>query len=198
MKKEDFKTIVVPILIIILCVAYLSRASLAKYIKRLSADMDGSIASWNIKVNNESIKGKNTLTNAITPTFPETTNKNADVIAPGSIGYFDVTIDPSEVDVNFQASINISNDATTAVGDMQIKSYKIDPDNASSQEVNYNGSSVVLNFTKNGSPQKIRIYLTWFEGEGETMDNTADTTAATTDGAIIKVNTQITFTQVTT
>ena len=102
MEKKDLKFIIIFILIVCFSFAYLFQATYAKYRKQISTEMDGDIASWNIKVNDEDINGKKTLTNNITPEITSSEYVKDKKIAPGSSGYFTVTIDATNVDVDFK------------------------------------------------------------------------------------------------
>lgn len=55
MKKKDIHFLIIFIVIITFSLFYLFQSSYAKYRKQVSAGMQATIASWNIKVNTENI-----------------------------------------------------------------------------------------------------------------------------------------------
>ena len=107
-RKRSYNMILTMIIILTLILAFLFQTSYAKYKKQVVGHVVGDIADWNIKINNEDIRGKTDLTNAIVPTFPGDTYTKADVIAPGTEGYFDLNIDATNADVNFTYTITAS------------------------------------------------------------------------------------------
>ena len=102
MIKNDKKFIVLFIIIVIICFYYLFQSSYAKYRKKIDGEVQARVASWLIKVNNENIENKDTLTNEITPVFDQNEFVNDGVIAPGSTGYFELTINAENVDVDLK------------------------------------------------------------------------------------------------
>ena len=66
------------------------QSTYAKYKKQVNSNVNSTIASWNIKINNETINNKKTLTNSITPTFYENEYVKENTLAPGIKGYFDI------------------------------------------------------------------------------------------------------------
>ena len=86
---------------------FLFQEAYAKYRKYASVQVDNTVAKWNIKINNELIGNKTTLTNHIIPTVVNNNYVKNDVLAPGSLGYFDVDIDATDADVSFTYEINV-------------------------------------------------------------------------------------------
>ena len=54
-KKNDIKFVIVFVIVVGLSLLYLFQSSYAKYRKQIEGDVRTTIASWNIKVNNEMI-----------------------------------------------------------------------------------------------------------------------------------------------
>ena len=100
------KKILVFLLLFLICL-FLFQEAYAKYRKFATVNVNNTVANWNIKINNEDIRNKTTLTNNITPTINSNANVNDNVLAPGSSGYFDVTIDATNADVSFTYEITI-------------------------------------------------------------------------------------------
>ena len=99
--KDKKLFILVSVLLICCCLVVLYQDSYAKYKKKVDQNVGITLASWTIKLNNESVAGKETVTGNIIPTFLESEYTAENVIAPGSSGYFDITINPSNVDLSF-------------------------------------------------------------------------------------------------
>ena len=70
-KKKDITFIIIFFLSVTMMLAYLFQSSYAKYRKNIEAESSLRIASWDIKLNNESLAGKTKLTNNLTPTYIE-------------------------------------------------------------------------------------------------------------------------------
>ncbi len=162
---------------IILFLALLSLAALiaggaysyAKYFTRADGNIGSNIKRWNIKVNNEDIIGKTTLTHSITATFP---NENGHIkenkIAPGAEGYFEIVIDYSGVDVDFTYSLSIAGDD---VADISLTKLVVDNTEIPATDV-VQGSITIDGVT---TSKTILAYVTWNDGTGSTLNNEEDT-----------------------
>ena len=107
MQKSDIKFIIVFIAILVFSGIYLFQSSLAKYRRQITSTLTATVASWNIKVNNEMIVNKTELDTDITPVINTSTYVKAGTIAPGTTGYFDLVINAEDVDVDFSYEIEI-------------------------------------------------------------------------------------------
>ena len=180
-KKRDLRFVILFVVIVSCCLIYLFQSSYAKYRRGVSGRVSSEIASWNIKVNGEDIMDKKELTTTIEPTFLETENSNEGVIAPGVEGYYLVTIDASEVDVNFLCTIYSTVAETSSISDLKTLSYEINPTDDTSNKLEYSpDTGIVVEIPKNTSEYVFKIYLTWDDDTG-TMDNQADTSVALDD-----------------
>lgn len=144
----------------------------AKYVTTSNGEANLNIARWDIVVNDEHIKNKEELSADITPQYVENPNVAEGVIAPGSIGYFDITIDPTNTDVSFDFEISIDNEESD-VTDLKLLKYYIDSeDNIKDAEENeVISDSININDKK---AKTVRIYVIWDESINETMDNIKD------------------------
>ena len=73
----------------------------AKYKTSTEGTTSFAIANWNILVNELSIKNNSDFSNSIVPVFIENEHISNNIIAPTSEGYFDLSLDFSNVDVSF-------------------------------------------------------------------------------------------------
>ncbi len=194
MKKSDLKFIIVFLLILGFAGVYLYRSTYAKYRRRVDANFTATIASWNIKVNDEMIINKTTLENEITPVINNSQYVKEGTLAPGTTGYFDLVINSEEVDVDFTYDISITTNADTELLDFVITSYSIngttmvyDPDT---------DTSIVGDLAKNTGDTTLRITFAWNDGRNNKMNNQADTEyAANSLNKITNVNVIINFAQ---
>ena len=79
----------------------------SRYVASTTGDVELVFAKWQILVNNDDITSGNTSTINITPIIEESQNTTSDKIAPSSKGYFDINIDPQNVGVSFNYSIDL-------------------------------------------------------------------------------------------
>lgn len=171
----------------------------AKYATSISGSSDINIAKWDIIVNDTNVKSNSNLTNSISAVFPGNSNIASNVIAPTAEGYFDLTLDFSQVDVSFDYSISFSPNDNSSVTDLIATGYSVDggsiqsfdSEQAISDHVNYSDDRSV--------PVSIRVYIKWEDGPGAMMNNADDTLATLPDSssnerpAIFDVN--VSFTQ---
>lgn len=168
----------------------------AKYRKRIEGQGQVNIATWNIKINTETILNKEELTSKIEPVFIENENINNDVLAPGSKGYFDLELDPTESDVSFQYQITATVAEDSTIKDFITTGYEINPQDVPNPQPYDPLTGITGEMEHNSAIQKVRIYIEWNDNpEDETMDNQEDTTAATDENAKAVMNVIFHFTQ---
>ncbi len=194
MKKNDKIFLIVFLAIVTFSLLYLFQSSYAKYRKQVSGELDTTVASWNIKVNTETINNKSTLTNAIVPTLDADPYIKSGVIAPGTTGSFTITIDATDVDVDFTYEITCSPDTNTPLDDLVFTQYKIG--NGNPQDFPQTGI-LTGDLVKNSAAQTITIYFEWDDDPTtNTMNNQADTQYATNSSYTNTIiNVAIHFTQ---
>ena len=192
MKKNDLKFITVFILVVLIGFLYLGVTTYSKYRKQVSANGTADVARWLIKVNNEDIKGKTTLTEQITPVFDANANVKDEMIAPGSTGYFLITIDATNVDVDFNFEIKNLNDSTASLPDLKITSYQID----TGEQTPATGNTITGTIVKNTPSTTIKAYIVWDDDQAtQTMDNQEDTEFAQKNNTTAEIKLQLKFTQ---
>ena len=163
--------------------------SYAKYISSAEANGNFTIARWAFMVNNQDVLNNSNFSNTIIPVFDSNPNIAANVIAPTSTGYFDVTIDSSNVGVSYDEEITLTPGTNNTVSDIIFTGYKLN-------------NNEIVNFTNTTSPtlttnhllsetnkvNTYRFYIKWHDGENENMNNTADAEASKNGNASIKIN----------
>ncbi len=166
------KVILLVILLVLVALVSVIGNTYAKYRTTTTGTASASIARWNIKVNNNTIKNNTTLTENIKVTFPGNEYMAPNVVAPTAEGYFDIIIDASEVDVSFDYTIQITENAN--LEDLKVTGYSIGT-NGTRQPVNGAITNTIAYDAANKT-QTIRVYLTWIDSDpNQTMDNKADT-----------------------
>ena len=169
------------------------QTSYAKYVSSASATGRFTIAEWTFKVNNIDVVSGSNFSNTLVPTYDTNANISTGVIAPTSTGYFDLVIDSSRVDVSYNQTITISKGDDNTITDLKITGYKIN----NSETIVFTGNTNTITTTHNlsdpNTTNTYRIYIEWFDGTGETMNNAADTEAASNGVASVTVD--LNFTQ---
>lgn len=107
--KRNFIQCVIVVFCIILCFLYLkSKATYSSYESVVDGNIDSSIASWNIKIDNESITTLDMNKSVgINDIKWDTTNVREGKVAPGSSGVMNINIDASETDVAVKYEMEI-------------------------------------------------------------------------------------------
>ena len=196
-KKKDITFIIIFFLSVTMMLAYLFQSSYAKYRKNIEAESSLRIASWDIKLNNESLAGKTKLTNNLTPTYIENEYVNSGVIAPGCEGYVDINIDAAKVDVTFTYSVIVALADDNVVEDLEITHYQINPSYSTSEkkQLNQNSKKVTGTILHNTALTTIRLFVSWDDSETNIMDNKKDTAIAIDPKAEAIIKATINFTQ---
>ena len=191
-----------------ICLCLMS-STYSRYVADTTSNVDVLFAKWQILVNTIDITDGTNSSISFTPVMDANTNVANNVIAPTSKGHFDVNIDPTNVDVSFKYDIALSI-ANENAPDIKITGYSLVPVGyveGTALEVipiekNLISNTLIFDkLTENFkfNPLSIRIYFEWYEGENETMNDDADTTAglnaAKNINSNIVMNANITFEQ---
>ena len=192
--KNYKKFILLIISILILCLVFFLIQIFAKYLTSATGNTSMNVARWNILVNNTSIKNNTDISNTLVPVFPGNDNIASGIIAPTAEGYFDLNFDFKDADVSFEYEISTTVDANSSVKDLILTGYTIDDGEKIEFSNNHSIKDTIL-LTDNVDTRKIRVFVTWDDGQNSTMDNEADTLATTSNNpALLHVN--ISFTQI--
>ena len=139
-------------------------------------------------LNDVDITTESNFTGEISPVLNGSNYVNEGVIAPAASGYFDIIIDGSESDVSFQYNLTVTQADDNTISDLRVVSYQIGTD----EVTDYEGTiSNIINSGDTNKSRTIRFFVDWYDGDGEEMDNEADT-LSTEDGiASFKVNVNV-------
>jgi hypothetical protein len=191
-----------------ICLCLMS-STYSRYVADTTGNIDALFAKWQILVSNTDITSNSNSTIAFMPTIEENANVKSNVIAPSSKGYFDIDIDPTNVDVSFKYTINLGIENEN-IPDLMIAKYAIIPETYvegdTLEVINLNGAPITgtLSFDNSTNlfqfkPFTIRVFFEWYEGENELMGDEADTAvgnSAVTENTSFKMNANIRFEQV--
>ena len=196
MKRNKKILFFIIILIFLLIISFIIVDTYAKYLSSASSSANVSIAKWNIKVNNVTIKDNTDISSTITPVFPGNENIASNIIAPTAEGYFDLELDIQDVDVSFNYTITSTVAENSSVKDFSIVGYSID--NGPKIEFQTNDEKTIsedILLNDDIQNRKIRIYIKWIDDDSQTMDNADDTLAAVSNNPAI-FNVTINFSQI--
>lgn len=186
-------------ILLILVSTSLTLGLMSNTYSRYVADTDSNVvlelAKWQILVNENDITNNTTSSINLTPVIEENENVTNNTIAPSSKGYFDIDIDPTNVDVSFNYSINL-NVLNENMPDLMISKYAIldndyfEGDLVESTLLENNTITGTFDNTTPYQPFTIRVYFEWYEGIDENMTDEMDT-AIGNDAAVNDTNLQI-------
>ena len=191
-----------------LCLSFMS-STYSRYVAGTTGNIDILFAKWQILVDNTEIVNQNNSSISFTPVIETNENVKSNTIAPTSKGYFDVDINPENVDVSFSYQIDLAID-NEDIPDLMITKYAIlDSNYQEGDVIEYTTLSsntitndllfdnTVDNFQFN--PFTVRIYFEWYDGENEEMDDESDVlvgAAAAEDDITFTIDANISFEQI--
>ena len=157
----------------------------AKYVTNLDANANIAISYWNILVNNQDISENPDISAVMTAVLPGSEYAKPDVLVPGSLGYFDLNIDLSQVTVTFTLTVTTSiNEASFLTTDFLVVGYSFDNGNTIQDLIDTNTFSCDVGADVDNTT--IRVYTVW---DDDGLDSTEDTLLGIQGGtAILDVN----------
>jgi len=191
----------------------------SRYVADTTGNLKMSFAQWQILVNNDDITSNSTSSVTLNPIINENKYVENDKLAPSSSGYFDISIDPSNVDVAFDYSIALTI-LNEDIPDLTVSEYAILDKNysegntitykpienniikesvefekiATSSDEIVTGSDELINYSF--EPFIVRIYFKWYEGTGELMNDEDDSKIVTSGENIdFEIKAEIKFEQ---
>lgn len=170
----------------------------SRYVAGSEGNVEAEFARWQLLVNNTDITNSTTSNISFEPIIEQNDNVAENKVAPSSKGYFDIEIDPTNVDVSFKYTINLT--MNNSVDDLIITKYAFIPENyiennaldyiylngintSITEEIKYGTSSSMIEETivdENNQeikitylkPIKIRVFFEWIEGTVEYENDT--------------------------
>lgn len=186
-KNRKFRLLLASISLLLL--VDMIQETYAKYISSAEANSAFTIANWSFLVNEQDVITNSDFSNTIIPVIDANNNIKTGYIAPTSTGYFDITIDSSNVGVAFDEEISLLSGTNNTVSDIIFTGYKINDGDLVELSNNTN-PTITINHNLNEieTINTYRFYIKWHDGENENMNNAADTQAATNGTASVKTN----------
>ena len=178
MKKK--KTIIL-VLAFIALLAFLASATYtyAKYRSGIKGSVGSDIAKWNFVINDEYITSNHTGSLNIPLTSLDVCNSTdckvtSGKIAPGSRSTFQIEIDYTDVTLDFNYTISITD---SPIADLRVE---IDGATGSGTEVN---KDVIIDPTSTNKVETVNVNIEWKDdgAADETMDDAADTAIGSGD-----------------
>ncbi len=205
LKKARFILVLISLSV---CLCLMS-TTYSRYVADVANNIDVLFAKWQILVNNTDITSGSGSEITFTPIIEENENVKSNVVAPSSKGYFDINIDPTNVDVSFSYSITLGIENEN-VPDLMITKYAIIPANYIEGDpielINLDGNPITNNMiVDKNNPEfqfasfAIRVYFEWYEGKDELMnddDDSAIGNLAATAGETFTMSANIKFEQI--
>lgn len=166
-----------------ICLCLMS-STYSRYIVDATGNVEALFAKWQILVNENDITNGLDSSIDFEPVIDENDYVASNVLAPSSTGYFDIDIDPSNVELSFKYTIDIAIEDEN-IPDLIITKYSIIPDSYIEGDpidvINLAEGTITndLTFDKEiesfqFKPFTIRVYFEWYDGEGELMDDEDD------------------------
>ena len=163
--------------------------SYAKYVSSAEANGNLTIARWAFMVNNQDVLNNSDFSATIVPVFDTNQHIASGVIAPTSTGYFDVTIDSSNVGVSYDEQITLTTGTGNTVTDLIFTGYKLNNNNVVSLTNTTNPTFTTSHLlSETNKVNTYRFFIEWKDGNNETMNNSADTQASASGNATVKIN----------
>ena len=184
-KTRKFKLLLA--LVSLLVLVNTIQESYAKYISSASANSNFSIAQWTFKVNDQDVLANNEFSSTIVPVVEGNEHMRDGYIAPTSTGYFDIIIDHSNVGVSYNQNLSLT-PGTNSINDLVITGYTVNDGELITFDDDDYTIDVNHYLSDNTLRDVYRFYVKWIDGEGESMDNAADTEASKTETSTIAIN----------
>ena len=179
---------ILAVIALVFCITQIQQ-TYAKYVDTKEGDTNFTVAKWKILVNNQDITEAATMSSLINPVYVQNDNVAEGVIAPGSEGYFDLVIDASKTEVSFQYNISVTTSENSSVKDLIITGYTLNDGALIPADSELNNISNTVYYYSENKVNSLRVYFKWLDGDGESMDNSADTEASlSNNSAKLKVN----------
>jgi hypothetical protein len=152
----------------------------SRYVAAAEENIDLALANWQILLNDEDITNSSESAGLINPVILENENVANNKLAPSSVGYFDININASSVELSFNYNIKINNNEI--LNDLIITKYKIIEEGTDPEEVEYinvvdNEINGTIDYSEQNTikPFTIRVFFEWFEGTNESSNDESDT-----------------------
>lgn len=163
----------------------LIRTTYAKYLTAVDASTNVGIAAWNIVLNNQNIIQSTNFSTNLNLVFPGNEYYSEDYIVPGSIGYFDLTVDTSDVSIPFNYTVTAEPDILNDIDDIKVIGYSLNGNNENITYLNEENTNIINSVYPSSQSSSIRVYVQWVDDSTETLDDDDDTEIALDEGKAV-------------
>ena len=176
--------VIVLLVTLSLCLGLMS-STYSRYVASAKSDINVAFSKWQILLNNTDITNGNGSNITIEPVIEENNHVADGKVAPGSKGYFDIDIDPTNVDVSFSYNISLQIEDENIIPDLMIKKYAVIPEDyieGEELDIIYLDNDTISNslfYNKNNEDFKfntftIRIYFQWYDEDDNILTDEED------------------------
>ena len=197
MIKTKLKVLIV--FVIFACALSIVSNTYSRYVAAAEENIDLALANWQILLNDEDITTSSESVGLINPVILENENVANNKLAPSSVGYFDIDIDASSVELSFNYNLKINKNEI--LDDLLITKYQIIEEDTNSDEAEYidvvnNEINGTIDYSEENTikPFKIRVFFEWFDGDSEESNDESDTEIVKNNNSLT-INATIKFTQ---
>ena len=188
------KSLLLLILLWIVISVFIIQYTYAKYVSGVTTNTSIGVSNWDLTINNYNVINNSDFSQNLSLVFPGGTYYNANCVVPGAIGYFDITIDATNVTLPFRYTVTSSFASGNNIQDMEIVGYSTDGGNTITNLSNAvpTASTIVA---ANATSSSMRVYVQWVDGgQNEIMNDIVDTNVAKTQGKTV-ISATVTFEQ---
>lgn len=190
--KKKFLLIIACIWLIISF--FIIRYSYAKYLTTIDSNTNILIDQWKLILNNQDITLNSDFSQNLSLTFPGSEYYLGNCIVPGSIGYFDLNINSSNVSLAFKYTISLGLDEDNQIDDVKIIGYSYPGITNDITYINSSSNQIISTCNKDVNSTIIRVYISWNDDNTATLTDAQDTAIALNSGTAI-VNAHVLFEQ---
>ena len=168
----------------------------SRYVVDAASNLEVQFSKWQILINETDITNNNSSQIVLTPNIEKNEYIKENTFAPSSEGYFDILVDPTNVELSFDYTISLEL-LNENMPDLLISNYSIinsnydeEKDTLTLNDIENNQITGTLQYNEDSFESfTIRVYFKWYEGENEQMNDTQDTEIANTQENLqIKAN----------
>ena len=157
----------------------------SRYVVDAASNLEVQFSKWQILINETDITNNNSSQIVLTPNIEKNEYVKENTFAPSSEGYFDILVDPTNVELSFDYTISLEL-LNENMPDLLITNYSIinsnydeEKDTLTLNDIENNQITGTLQYNEDSFESfTIRVYFKWYEGENEQMNDTQDTEIA--------------------
>ncbi len=166
------------------------RITYAKYLSSIDSNANIGISAWKIKLNTQDVLQNNDFSQNLELNFPGNEYYSEDTIVPGALGYFDLSIDTSEVNLAVRFKITATNATNSDISDLKIIGYSYPGQQNNITYLENGANEVQSSAASSVNSSTIRVYVSWNDDSNtENLNDVQDTQIALNNGkAIVSVN----------